>query len=111
MNRIFFSIGGITIYWYSITMLIGILTGIYIAMKEAKRQHLNEYLDTLIFYLILFGILGARLYYVIFEFSAYKYNLLDTFKVWEGGLAIYGAIIAGIFVIVYYVGGNGFVAL
>ena len=102
MNNVFFSFGGITIYWYSITMLLGILTGIYIAMEEAKRQGLSNYLDNLIFYLILFGIIGARMYYVIFEFDAYKYNLLDIFKVWEGGLAIYGAVIAGALVIVYY---------
>ena len=102
MNNVFFSFGGITIYWYSITMLLGILTGIYIAMKEAEKQHLNDYLDNLIFYLILFGIIGARLYYVIFEFESYKYNLLDIFKVWEGGLAIYGAVIAGMLVVLYY---------
>ena len=102
MNNVFFSLGGITIYWYSITMLLGILTGIYIAMKEAKKQHLNDYLDNLIFYLILFGIIGARLYYVIFEFEVYKYNLIDIFKVWEGGLAIYGAVIAGALVVIYY---------
>ena len=102
MNNVFFSFGRITIYWYSITMLLGILIGIYIAMSEAKKQHLNDYLDNLIFYLILFGIIGARLYYVIFEFDSYKYNLLDIFKIWEGGLAIYGAVIAGILVILYY---------
>lgn len=102
MNRIFFSFGGLTIYWYSITMLLGVLTGIFIATHEAKKQHQSEYFENLLFYLIIFGIIGARLYYAIFEFDKYKYDLLSIFKVWEGGLAIYGAIIAGTLVVLYY---------
>lgn len=102
MNRVFFSLGGVTIYWYSVMILIGVLTGTYIVMKEAKRQNKKEYIDNLIFYLVIAGIIGARIYYVIFEFDIYKYDLLSMLKVWEGGLAIYGAIIAGIIVTVYY---------
>ena len=102
MNREFFSVGKITIYWYSIMILLGILTAYYIIMKEAKRQNKKTYFDNLIFYLIIFGIIGARLYYVIFEFDSYKYNLLDILKVWEGGLAIYGGIIVGIIFTIYY---------
>ena len=102
MNRVFFSAGKITIYWYSIMILLGVLFGTYIVMKEAKRQHKNNYFDNLIFYLVIAGIIGARLYYVIFEFNNYKHNLISILKVWEGGLAIYGAIIAGIIVTVYY---------
>ena len=95
MTRELISFGPITIYWYSITMLLGILTGYYIAMKEAKHQGLKTYFDDLIFNLIVLGIIGARLYYVIFEFANYKNNLLNIVKIWEGGIAIYGAIIAG----------------
>ena len=102
MDRILINVGPITIYWYSVTMLLAVLTGIFIAMKEAKRQNKKEYIDNLLFYLIIFGIIGARLYYVIFAFDSYKYDLLSILKVWEGGLAIYGAIIAGLLVIVYY---------
>ena len=102
MDRVFISFGGITIYWYSITMLLGIIIGFYIALKEAKRIGLKKYIEDLAFYLIIFGIIGARLYYVIFEFDSYKYDLLSIFKVWEGGLAIYGGIIAGFITILYY---------
>lgn len=102
MNRVFLSLGPITIYWYSVTMLLAVLTGIFVAAREAKRQNQKEYLDNLLFYLIIFGIIGARLYYVIFEFDNYKYDLLSIFKVWEGGLAIYGSIIAGILVVLHY---------
>ena len=99
MTRELISFGPITIYWYSLTMLLGILTGYFIALKEAKHQGLKTYFDNLIFYLIIFGIIGARLYYVIFEFANYKDNLLSIVKIWEGGIAIYGAIIAGFLVI------------
>ena len=102
MNRVFVSLGPITIYWYSVTMLLAVLTGIFVASRCAKKQNKKEYLDNLIFYLVLFGIIGARLYYVIFEFDNYKYDLLSILKIWEGGLAIYGAIIAGALVVIYY---------
>ena len=101
MNRVFINIGNFTIYWYSVTMLLAILTAIYIASKEAKRMKLDKYIDNIIFYLIIFGIIGARIYYVIFSFDSYKNDLLSIFKIWEGGIAIYGAIIAGFLVVVY----------
>lgn len=101
MNRIFISIGNFKIYWYSVTMLLAILTGYFITLKEAKKQNQKTYFENLIFYLIVFGIIGARLYYVTFEFENYKHDLLSIFKIWEGGIAIYGAIIAGFLVIIY----------
>jgi len=96
MNRILFSIGPINIYYYSVTMLLAVLTGIYISLKESRKMGMESYLNDLIFQLIIYGIIGARIYYVIFNFDAYKYNLLSIFKIWEGGLAIYGAVIGGI---------------
>ncbi len=102
MNRVFVSFGPITIYWYSVMVLMGILAGILVASIEAKKVREKEYIDDLIFYLILFGVIGARLYYVIFAFKDYKDDFLSIFKVWEGGLAIYGAVIAGLLVIIYY---------
>ena len=55
MNRVFVSLGPITIYWYSVTMLLAILLGIFLANNEAKRVKEKEYIDNLTFYLILFG--------------------------------------------------------
>ena len=103
MDRVFISIGSINIYWYSVLIIISILIGMYFSFKEANKNGLTkEFLYDLVFYLIPVAILGARLYYVIFNFSLFKDNLLDIFKVWEGGLAIYGAVIASIIFIVYY---------
>ena len=100
MNREFFSIGPITIYWYSVTMLLAVLTGIYLALKESKKVNMHSFISDLITYVIIFGIVGARLYYVIFNFESYKHNLLSIFAVWQGGIAIYGAILGGLLAII-----------
>ena len=103
MNRVFLKLGPITIYWYAVLIVLAICIGIYFSTKEAKKNGLGrDFLMDLIFYVIPIGILGARLYYVIFNFSVFKDNLLDIFKIWEGGLAIYGAVISGIIFVVYY---------
>lgn len=101
MDNILINIGPIKIYWYSITMLLAVLTGIYITLKESKRIGIYNYIESLIYKIIIFGIIGARLYYVIFNFDIYKNDLLSIFKIWEGGLAIYGAIIGGFIAVVY----------
>lgn len=101
--REYIKLGNITIYYYSILIFIGVVLAYYISKKEANRNGLGKkYIDDLLFYLIIFGILGARLYYVIFNFSYYKDDILSIFKIWEGGIAIYGAVIAGIITIYYY---------
>ena len=101
MDRVLFTIGPITIYWYSVTMLLAVLVGIFLAVKESKKHAMESFISDLITYIIFFGIIGARLYYVIFNFDNYKNNLLSILKIWEGGIAIYGAIIGGLIAIVY----------
>lgn len=103
MNPILLKIGNITIYWYSIMILIGFLIASYLITKESKKFNIKkEIITDMLFYTIIIGILGARLYYVIFNLDYYSKNILDIFKVWEGGLAIHGGIIAGaIFIIIY----------
>ena len=102
MDRVFFSIGPITVYWYSIMILLAVLAAMLVVNIVSKKSNMKEYFDNLIFYLIIFGVIGARIYYVAFEFDSYKNNLIDILKVWEGGLAIYGGIIAGIIVTIYF---------
>lgn len=101
MSRILISIGPINIYWYSVTMLLGVLTGIYLGNKESKKLDMNLYFQNLLVPLVISGIIGARLYYVIFNFNEYKGNLLSILKIWEGGLAIYGAVLGGLVAIIY----------
>lgn len=101
MNRVLFSIGSINIYWYSVTMLLAVLTAIFLSLKESKKVGMHTYISDLVTWIIIFGIIGARLYYVIFNFDIYKNDLLSIFKIWEGGIAIYGAIIGGFLAIIY----------
>ena len=88
---------GFDIAYYGIVIGIGMLAGIGMAMMEAKRtgQNQEDYLDLAIF-AIIFGIIGARIYYVVFAWDMYKDNLLEIFNTRHGGLAIYGGVIAAV---------------
>ncbi len=103
MSKIALDLGFIQIYWYSITMFLGILAGSIVAYREIKRQKVSEdFFINLIFYGILFGLIGARLYYVAFHFDYYRENPLEILEVWNGGLAIHGAILfASLWFIIY----------
>ena len=93
-------LGIISIHWYSIILFIAILIGSNLAIKEAKKHGFEEdFMVNLLFLAVIVGIVGARLYYVIFNFDYYKDNLIEIFKVWNGGLAIHGGIIAGLITI------------
>ncbi len=90
-----FSIFGFDIAFYGLIIGIGVMAGILMAVREAKitGQNPDHYWDFSI-YAIIFSIIGARLYYVIFSWNYYKDNLLEIFNLRRGGLAIYGAVIA-----------------
>lgn len=103
MSRVAFSIGSINIYWYSILIVIAIIIGMYFINKESEKNKLGkQFIEDLIYYLIPIAILGARLYYVIFNFSLFKDNIISILYIWEGGLAIYGAVISSIIFIIFY---------
>ena len=94
------NLGVISIHWYSIILFIAILVGSNLAIKEAKRHGFEEdFMVNMLFLGVIIGIVGARAYYVIFNFDYYKDNLMEIFKVWNGGLAIHGGIIAGLITI------------
>lgn len=103
MNPILIEIGNIKIYWYSIMILLGFLIASFLITKESKRFNIcKSKIGDMLFYTIIIGIIGARIYYVLFNLDYYANNLVDILKVWEGGLAIHGGIIAGaIFIIIY----------
>lgn len=88
---------GFDIAYYGMLIGLGILAGIFIAAAEAKRtkQKTEDYYDLTI-YAVIFSIIGARLYYVIFSWDMYKDDLLSIFNIRQGGLAIYGGVIAAI---------------
>ena len=103
MNAIFLDLGLIKIYWYSVMILFALLIGGTVVINEGKKWSINEdFLINLFFYLIPLSIIGARLYFVAFNIDYYKNNVIEIFKVWEGGLAIHGAIISGLLFIIVY---------
>ena len=97
------SVFGFRIAFYGIIIGIGMLAGIWIAQSDAKRrgQDPELYLDFAL-YAIICSIIGARIYYVVFEWDYYKENLLQIFNLRAGGLAIYGGVIAGPITMIVY---------
>lgn len=103
MNSVLFNFGFLQIKWYSFLILIAMLIAFLIISKESKRKGINDdNLLNLLFYGILIGILGARIYYVIFNLDYYLSTPLEIFMVWNGGLAIHGGIIAALIFLFLY---------
>lgn len=97
------TIFGFDIAYYGIIIGIGILAGIFIAAMEAKRtgQNPEDYYDLAI-YAVIFSIIGARIYYVIFSWDMYKKDILSIFNIRQGGLAIYGGVIAAVITVTVF---------
>lgn len=94
---------GFRIAFYGIIIALGMLAGINMACADAKRRGQNPevYLDFAM-YAIIFSIIGARTYYVIFEWDMYKNDLLQIFNLRGGGLAIYGGVIAAVITLIVF---------
>ena len=103
MNRVLFDFGFIQIYWYSVLIFVALLIGGTLALHEGKKWRISEdKMINMFFYLIPISIIGARLYYVAFNWSYYSQNLIEILEVWEGGLAIHGGILAGLLFVMLY---------
>ncbi len=103
MNPIFIKFGNFELRWYTLLLIIAVLLGMLILKKESKRFDVNEdFVFNMVFWSLIFGFIGARLYYVIFNWSYFSKNLSEIVKVWNGGLAIHGGIIAGYLTMVAY---------
>lgn len=98
-----FNVFGLSVAFYGLIIGIGVVAGILMAAKEAKRtgQNPDDYWDFAT-YAIIFSIIGARLYYVIFSWEHYKDDLLSILNLRQGGLAIYGGVIAAFTTVFVY---------
>lgn len=101
VDKIAFSIGGFSVRWYGIILTLGIVCGVLYAMFRAKHEGISseDVLDFAI-WVVLLAVIGARLYYVLTTLKTstgeWRYDgLLDAIAIWNGGIAIYGAIIGG----------------
>ena len=90
-----FSIFGFQIALYGVIIAVGVLAGVLMAAEVAKREKVDpDVIWDFAIYAIIFSIIGARVYYVVFSWDRYRDDLLDVFNLRNGGLAIYGAVIA-----------------
>lgn len=103
MNRVALNLGFIKIYWYSLIILIGMVLACFYIFKEIKKTKLDiTKISDLVFYTIIIGLIGARLYYVLFNLNYYLSYPEEIVTLWHGGLAIHGGIIFGGLFIIYY---------
>ncbi len=96
-DRVAFELFGKSIYWYGVIIMLGIIAAFAHALIRGKQEGIqsDDILDVGIF-TVLFGVIGARLYYVVTTLDTHQYDsFIDVIAVWQGGLAIYGGIIAG----------------
>ena len=102
-SEVLISIGPIKVYWYGLIMVSAMMVGLGVAKSLAARFKIGvELIYDLGFWLIIWGLAGARLYDVLLEWSYYSQNLGDILKIWQGGLAIHGAVIAGLMVVIIF---------
>lgn len=104
IDRIFFQYGSFTIYWYSVIIIAGIIIGMILANKEADQLGLKKDIITdLMVFVIPIAIVCARIYYVTFEWKQYvNQPFSELFAVWNGGIAIHGAIIGSVLTVIIY---------
>jgi len=94
MHPVLFHIGHLTIYTYGVFVATGLLLGISLALRQAKREgYDHQIILDMSFYIIVVAIIGSRIFYVFQNLSFYKNNPLGVFKLWEGGLVFYGGLL------------------
>src|SRR5699024_4167012 len=103
LDRVFFELGPLTIYWYGVIIATGVFLGLYLATKEADRLGLKKDLVIdLIVFAIPIAIISARMYYVIFVWNQYVYcGWRLVFAVWNGGIVIHGSLIASVITAIF----------
>lgn len=103
IDPIAFKLGPLTVRWYGVIIAFGIFVAIWLSIREAEKRGLTEDdIVDLALWMIPIGFIGARLYYVLFEIGFYLQNPLHIFAIWEGGIAIYGGLIAGAATLVWF---------
>lgn len=96
IDPVAFRLGGLEVRWYGLIIGIAIFLGVTLAEREANRKgYPEDFILDLVFWAIPIGFLGARLYYILFEWPFYMAHPSEILKIWHGGLAIYGGLIAG----------------
>ncbi len=104
-GEIAFTIGNLDIHWYGICMSLSMLFGLFIIFfirNKYFKQISTDIICDLSFFLIIWGLISARLYYVIVDYKYFSQHPFEIFAIWNGGISIQGAIIGGIIAGLYY---------
>lgn len=103
INRVAFELFGLQIYWYAIIIVSGIALALWMSNREAVRVGLKEDdMTNFILWALPIAIIGARLYYILFDLEPYLADPIQIFNTRSGGLAIYGGLIAAVIVLIVY---------
>lgn len=101
LNPIAFNLGPILVHWYGIFIATAVLIAVYLSVKEGRKRGIQpDNIYDMILWALPVAIICARIYYVVFQWSYYSQHLNEIVKIWDGGIAIYGALI-GAFVVVF----------
>ncbi len=103
-QSIIITLGPISLHWYGLFIVIAITTALIITQRLGKKYYNldSEKIFDLSFWLIIWGVIGARVYDIFLQLPYYINHPLQTLQIWKGGLAIHGAILAGLIVIFYF---------
>lgn len=104
-ESILFSLGPLTIHWYGLILVLAIIVAAWQAKQYFIKKSIldNHQFEDLIFYIIIFGLIGARFGHVVFfNFFYYLQNPIDIFKVWQGGMSIHGALLFGVLTVLVW---------
>lgn len=94
LDPIAFTLGPLSVRWYGILIALSVGLGLWLALREAYRLGFNgDIFIDMVFWVLPAAIIGARLYYVLFNWDQYSANPIDAVALWEGGLAIHGGLI------------------
>lgn len=103
INPIAFHLGNLSVKWYGVIMAVAIILATWMSISEGKKRQIesDDFIDLLLWAVPL-GYVGARIYYVIFEWGYYSQHPNQIIAIWNGGIAIYGGLIAGLIVLLVF---------
>ncbi|WP_409022177.1 prolipoprotein diacylglyceryl transferase [Dellaglioa sp. P0083] len=103
LNPIAVKLGPIEVRWYGVIIASAVIIAVILAILEGKKIGINE--DTIydmVLWALPISIISARLYYVVFEWSYYSQHLSEVYRIWDGGIAIYGGLIGAIITVIIF---------
>lgn len=103
LNPIAFNLGPVAVHWYGIFIASAVLIAVFLSVKEGRKRGIDpDNIYDMILWALPVAIICARIYYVVFQWPYYSQHLNEIIKIWDGGIAIYGALIGAAVVVYLY---------